>query len=204
MDGLPEWLLISAVIVFVLARQFFPQRISADAKGWWVLPAVLVVVTVRKAGLIDQQHEVMAVLLLIGSVLVGILSGALWAWSMKVWSDESGAYWARAGAFTPLVIVAGVLARLVLHGGAAVLGVYQGAGSTMLGLAFCLLMRSGLVQLRARGGKEALRAMLGGTHLAHVSGRGYRWGPTPEPTGPTGHGRTASGVTGHGERRQWH
>ncbi|MFC5723662.1 DUF1453 domain-containing protein [Streptomyces gamaensis] len=155
-------LVIVAVLALVLARQFRPQKVTADSRRWWLLPAVLLVVAVREPGLLDAGHPTASAALLAGGVLAGLVTGAAWAWSTRVWADRSGAIWAQGGRATAAIWLGGVALRLGLHGLGALAGVHQGGPATMLTMAAALLARSGVVSLRARGLRPAYRVTAGG------------------------------------------
>ncbi|MEV0259774.1 DUF1453 domain-containing protein [Streptomyces sp. NPDC050617] len=161
MSGLVEAVVIAAVLVLVLLRQFAPQRVASDVRRWWVLPAVLVFMAVRKPGLVDHAHEAVSVALLAAGVLAGLATGAGWAWTTRVWSDASGALWAQGGKASALVWAGGVVLRLALHAVGAAAGVHQGGSATMLTAAAMLLARSGLVVWKAQGVRPAYRVPAG-------------------------------------------
>lgn len=171
MGVVPEVAVIVAVVALVMVRQLRPQRTSTDAKSWWVLPAVLILVTVRKGGLVDPESPALSVALLAASVLAGAATGVAWAWTTRVWTDDSGAYWAQGGAATLGVWAGGALARVALHGVALLAGVQQGSAATVLALAAALLTRSGAVILRVDGPMAFVRAVSHGGH-GHGDGHG--------------------------------
>ncbi|MGR3935017.1 hypothetical protein [Streptomyces sp. BRA346] len=50
--------------MIVLVRQFRPQKVTEDARRWWVVPVVLGYLAPREPGLIDHDHRVAAAALL--------------------------------------------------------------------------------------------------------------------------------------------
>lgn len=157
MSGLVNVLVIVAVIALVVVRQCSAQRISDDRR-WWVLPAVLLVMAVREPGLIDPHHRMASVAVLGAELAVGLLTGAAWAWTSRVWRAEDGALWSRGTKATVLVWTGGLALRAALYGVAAVLGVHQGSPALMAALAATLLVRGGLLAWRA----AAIPASYGG------------------------------------------
>ncbi|MEV5509324.1 DUF1453 domain-containing protein [Streptomyces orinoci] len=145
MSGPIDAVVIIAAVVFLLVRQSRPRRLSADARRWWLLPAVLAFVALRKPGLIDSAHPTASLALLIGGLLSGLAVGAAWAWTTRIWADESGAIWARGGKATAGVWLGGIALRLGLFGAGTLAGVHQGAGAVLLTMAAMLLARTGLL-----------------------------------------------------------
>ncbi|MEU1627909.1 DUF1453 domain-containing protein [Streptomyces sp. NPDC020096] len=156
MSGLADVAVIIAVVVLVLVRQLKPQKVT-DSSRWWILPAVLVVLSVRNAGLLDTRHEALSVGLLAAEILVGAGMGAVWGFTTRVWRGTDGAVWAKGTKATVAAWTGGVVLRIGLAGVGAVLGVHQGSGATMLALAATLLVRTGLVVWRARDLEPAYR-----------------------------------------------
>ncbi|MGC5007569.1 hypothetical protein [Streptomyces sp. DT203] len=56
MSGLVNALLITAVVAFVVVRRCSAQRISGDRR-WWILPGILLVMSLREPGLMDPHRE---------------------------------------------------------------------------------------------------------------------------------------------------
>lgn len=178
-----EGVVIVGVVALAMVWQLRPQQTSTDAKSWWVLPAVLIVVTVRDGGLVDPESPTLSVVLLAASVLAGAATGAAWAWTTRVWTDDSGAYWAQGGAATLGVWAGGALVRVALHGVALLVGVQQGSAATVLALAAALLTRSGVVILRVDGPVALVRAA---SHGGHGDGHGHGHGLVGEVEGHRG------------------
>lgn len=172
MGGVPDAVVIAGVIVAVLVAQLRPQLVSTEARAWWVLPLVLVAVTVSDGGLVDPRHRTLSVVLLAASVLVGAGTGAAWAWTTRVWRDDSGAYWAQGRPATLGVWAGGLLVRGALHGLALLVGVDQGSAATMLTLAASLLTRSAVVVLRTDGPGALVRTV----HGCAYDGHGHTYG----------------------------
>lgn len=166
MPELARVVLIAAVVVIVLVRQFRPQKVTDDARRWWVIPVVLGYLALREPGLIDHDHRVAAAALLVVEILVGVATGAGWGWTSRVWTDGSGAVWTQGAKTTALVWAGAMVCRAVLAGVGALAGVPQGSGPLMLSLAASLLLRGAVVMMRARGlepvpGAAGARGMVG-------------------------------------------
>ncbi|WP_406283460.1 DUF1453 domain-containing protein [Streptomyces sp. NBC_00209] len=165
MSGLVNALVIIAVIVLVVVRQCSAQRISGDRR-WWVLPGVLLFMALREPGLVDPHHRIASAIVLGAELVVGLLTGAGWAWTSRVWRAEDGSLWSRGTRATALVWVGGLGLRVALYGVAVVLGVHQGGPALMAALAATLLIRQGLLALRA--------AAISGSHGGPVVGAAVR------------------------------
>ncbi|MFE2375112.1 DUF1453 domain-containing protein [Streptomyces sp. NPDC059398] len=137
-----------AVIALVLVRQFRPQQVNHDRR-WWLLPAILAFVALRQHGLIDAHHRSLSVLLIGVQLLTGLLMGAGWAWTTKIWSEPDGSTWTRGTKATAAVWILGLLVRLGVAGLGALAGVSLGTGAMLLALASSLLVRAGVVAWRA-------------------------------------------------------
>ncbi|MBZ6129812.1 DUF1453 domain-containing protein [Streptomyces olivaceus] len=149
MSGLVDALVIMAVAGLVIARQFRAARIDADRR-WWVLPAVLGAVALREPGMIDAQHHTASVLLLAAETVVGLATGAGWAWTTRIWAEADGAVWSRGTRASVAVWGVGIALRAALFGVGAVLGVRQDSSALLLALAATLLVRSGVLAWRVR------------------------------------------------------
>ncbi|WP_030680403.1 CcdC protein domain-containing protein [Streptomyces sp. NRRL B-1347] len=148
MPGFAQALLIPAVIALVVIRQMKPQRLT-DARRWWLVPAVLAYCGLRESGLIDPGHRVESLALLGSELFIGLLMGAAWARTSHVWAEQDGSVWSRGTKATAVVWVVGIASRLGLMGIGLLIGIHQGAGALLLALAASLLVRAGLLELRA-------------------------------------------------------
>ncbi|MGW2824609.1 DUF1453 domain-containing protein [Streptomyces sp. NPDC001443] len=149
MSGLVNALLIVAVVVVVVVRQFRARRVDADRR-WWLLPVILAVVALREPDVLDVHHRTAAVLLLGVELLIGLAVGAGWAWTTRIWVEPGGAVWSKGTGAGVAVWIVGIGLRAGLFGLGLALGVHQGGSVLMLGLAATLLVRSGILVLRAR------------------------------------------------------
>ncbi|WP_327432227.1 MULTISPECIES: DUF1453 domain-containing protein [unclassified Streptomyces] len=149
MSGLVNALVICAVVVLVIARQFRTRRIGTDRR-WWIVPAVLVVVALREPGLIDPHHHAEAILLLGAEVFIGLATGAGWAWTTRIWTAPDGSVWSKSTKASVAVWIVGIGLRVGLFGIGALFGVHQDSSALLLALAATLLVRSGLLVWRTQ------------------------------------------------------
>ncbi|MFJ6570602.1 DUF1453 domain-containing protein [Streptomyces sp. NPDC091292] len=154
MSGLANVLVVVAVVVLIAARQMRPQQIR-DARRWWILPVVLLYLGLREPGIIDAHHEAASGVLLAVELLVGLVMGAAWGWTSRVWSEADGSVWSKGTKATAAVWGGGIALRLGLVGTGAVIGVHQGSGALLLGLAVSLLVRAGVLAWRAQSAHPA-------------------------------------------------
>ncbi|QIY64999.1 DUF1453 family protein [Streptomyces sp. RPA4-2] len=155
MSGLVNALVIVAVVVLVVARQFRTRRVSTDRR-WWIVPAVLAVIALREPGLIDAHHRTEAILLIGAEVVIGLAVGAAWAWTTRMWAEPDGTVWSRSTKAGAAVWGVGIALRLGLFGVGALLGVRQDSSALLLALAATLLVRSGLLLWRSQSLRPAV------------------------------------------------
>ncbi|MER5280460.1 DUF1453 domain-containing protein [Streptomyces sp. NPDC002809] len=148
MPGLVNVLVIIAVIALVVARQCSARQLSGDRR-WWVLPGVLLVMALREPGIVDPRHETLSVVVLGAELAVGLVTGAGWAWTTRLWRAEDGTLWSKGTRATVYVWTGGLILRAALYGLAAALGIHQGTPALMMALAATLLVRSGVLARRA-------------------------------------------------------
>ncbi|MFI6280743.1 DUF1453 domain-containing protein [Streptomyces sp. NPDC050988] len=149
MSGLVDALVILAVVVLVIARQFRTRRTATD-RSWWVVPAVLVFLALREPGLLDPDHRTLSVLLLGAELLIGLATGAGWAWTTRIWRAPDGTVWSRSSKASGFVWIIGIALRAGLFGLGAALGLRQDSSALLLALAVTLLVRSGIMVRRAQ------------------------------------------------------
>ncbi|MFD7990395.1 DUF1453 domain-containing protein [Streptomyces mexicanus] len=149
MSGLVNALVIVAVVVVVIARQFRTRRLDADRR-WWLAPVILAVVALREPGLVDAHHRSESLALLAVELLIGLGTGAGWAWTTRIWAEQDGTVWTRSSKASAAVWAGGIALRAGLFALGALLGVRQGSSALMLALAGTLLVRSAVLALRAR------------------------------------------------------
>ncbi|OIJ62913.1 DUF1453 family protein [Streptomyces mangrovisoli] len=149
MSGLVNALVIVAVVVLVIVRQFRARRIGADRR-WWLVPAILAVVALREPGMVDSHHPTQSALLLGAELVLGLATGAGWAWTTRVWAEPDGALWSKSTKASVAVWGVGIAARAGLFALGAALGIHQHSSALMLALAATLLVRSGILVWRAQ------------------------------------------------------
>ncbi|WP_460070288.1 DUF1453 domain-containing protein [Streptomyces sp. YKOK-I1] len=149
MSGLIDALVILAVAALVIVRQFRASRVDTDRR-WWLLPAVLAVVALREPHLLDAQHFLASALILGAELLVGLATGAGWAWTTRIWVESGGAVWSKSTRASVGVWILGIGLRVSLFALGALCGVHQDSSALMLALASTLLVRSGILIWRAQ------------------------------------------------------
>ncbi|MET9482565.1 DUF1453 domain-containing protein [Streptomyces sp. NPDC006638] len=149
MSTLIDVLVAAAVVALIVVRQTRPQRITGGGRRWLVLPAVLVVLALRQPGLVDAHHQALSGLLLGTELVVGLLMGAGWAATSRIWAEPDGSLWSRGTRATAAVWAAGIAVRLGLAGLGALYGVHQGTGALLLALAASVLVRRGMLVVRS-------------------------------------------------------
>ncbi|MEU5599396.1 DUF1453 domain-containing protein [Streptomyces sp. NPDC020298] len=149
MPGLVNALLIVAVVVLVIVRQFRAQAVSTDRR-WWLVPVVLAVLALREPGTLDVHHRTVSVLLLAAELLIGLAMGAGWAWTSRMWREPDGVVWSKSTTASVAVWVLGIALRAGLFGLGVLLGVHQDSSALLLALAATLLVRSGILLWRAQ------------------------------------------------------
>ncbi|MEU6369193.1 DUF1453 domain-containing protein [Streptomyces sp. NPDC046931] len=149
MSALVNALVIVAVAALVIVRQFRARRVDTDRR-WWLLPVGLTVVALRGTGILDARHPVESALLLAAELLIGVATGAGWAWTTRIWAEVDGAVWSRSTKASVVVWTAGIALRVALFACGALLGVHQDSSALLLALAGTLLVRAGILVWRAR------------------------------------------------------
>ncbi|MET7478891.1 DUF1453 domain-containing protein [Streptomyces sp. NPDC005648] len=149
MSGLVNALAIAAVVVLVVVRQFRTQQMGTGRR-WWLVPAVLAVVALREPGIVDARHRTGSVLLLGAELLIGLATGAGWAWTTRIWAEPDGTVWSRSTKASVTVWIVGIALRVGLFGLGTAIGVHQDSSALLLALAGTLLVRSGILLWRSR------------------------------------------------------
>ncbi|MGW1105610.1 DUF1453 domain-containing protein [Streptomyces sp. NPDC002540] len=148
MSGLIDILVIVAVVVVVVIRQCSARRIS-DSKRWWILPGALLVLSLRGPGLLDPRHSALSAAVLGAELVVGLVTGAGWGWTSRLWREADGSLWSRGTKATVFVWTGGLALRAALYGAAALMGIHQGSAALLSALAVTLAVRSGVLMWRA-------------------------------------------------------
>ncbi|GAA3845652.1 DUF1453 family protein [Streptomyces coacervatus] len=150
MSGLVNGLVIAAVVVLVVVRQFRAQQIGGTGRRWWLLPVILAVVALRRPGIVDAHHRTESVVLLAFELLIGLVTGAGWAWTTRIWAQPDGSVWSKSTKATVTVWIVGIGLRVGLFALGAAIGVHQDSSALLLALAATLLVRSGILLWRAQ------------------------------------------------------
>ncbi|MFI6857549.1 DUF1453 domain-containing protein [Streptomyces sp. NPDC050416] len=149
MSGLVDALVIVVVAMLVIARQFRATPIDGERR-WWLLPAILAVVALREPGILDDRHHTASALLLGAELLVGLATGAGWAWATRIWAEPDGTVWSKSSGASVAVWLIGIGLRAGLFALGAAVGVHQDSSALLLGLAGTLLVRAGILVWRGR------------------------------------------------------
>ncbi|WBO63362.1 DUF1453 domain-containing protein [Streptomyces camelliae] len=156
MSGLVNALAIVAVVAIVIVRQFRARAINTDRR-WWLIPVILAVVALREPGILDAHHRTESAALLALEVLIGLATGAGWAWTTRIWTAEDGVVWTKSTKASGAVWVVGITLRIGVYALSSALGLHQNSSALMLGLAGTLLVRGGILVWRARSLGTATR-----------------------------------------------
>ncbi|MFE0514332.1 DUF1453 domain-containing protein [Streptomyces sp. NPDC058964] len=154
MPGLVNALVIVAVVALVVVRQFRARPIDTDRR-WWIVPLVLAFLALREPGILDAHHRVGSAVLLSAEVLIGLATGAGWAWTTRVWTEPDGVVWTRSTKASAVVWGVGICLRVALFALGALVGMHQDSSALMAGLAATLLVRSGVLTWRAQSLKRS-------------------------------------------------
>jgi Protein of unknown function (DUF1453) len=149
MSGVVNALLIVAVAVTVIVRQFRARAINTDRR-WWLIPVVLVVVALREPGTLDAHHRTESALLLVVELIIGAVTGAGWAWTTRIWREPDGVVWTKSTKASVAVWIVGIALRIGIYGIGSALGLHQDSSALMIALASTLLVRGGILVWRAQ------------------------------------------------------
>ncbi|KOV99838.1 membrane protein [Streptomyces sp. NRRL B-1140] len=153
MPGLVDLLLIALVAVVVTVRQFRARPIDSERR-WRLLPGLLVVLALREPGMIDAHHPTASALLLGAELLVGLATGAGWAWTTRIWAEPDGTVWSRSGTASVAVWAVGIGLRTGLFALGTAVGVHQDSSALLLGFAGTLLVRAGILAGRGQSARR--------------------------------------------------
>ncbi|MEV7685085.1 DUF1453 domain-containing protein [Streptomyces bungoensis] len=149
MSGLVHTLVIVALVAVVIVRQFRARAIDTDRR-WWLAPVVLAAVACGQSGILDPHHRTGSAALLAVEVLIGLATGAGWAWTSRVWTAPDGVVWAGSTKAGVVVWLVGIALRVGVFALGAACGVHQHSSALLLGLAVTLLVRAGILAWRAQ------------------------------------------------------
>ncbi|MFE4518951.1 DUF1453 domain-containing protein [Kitasatospora sp. NPDC056783] len=149
MIALTNVLVIAAVVVVVVQRQMRAQRLDTERR-FWLLPLILGAFALRDPQLIDHQHTALSVTLLVAGLVAVLGMGSVWGWTVRLWRAADGSVMAKGNRATVAAWIGMIAIRIGLYGIGAALHVHQAGSSLMLGMAVLLLVRSLVVNWRAR------------------------------------------------------
>lgn len=149
MTALVNIVVIIAVLVLVVQRQMRAQRLDTERR-FWLLPLILGALALRDPQLIDHDHAALSAVLLGASLVAVLAMGSVWGWTVRLWRSEDGSVWAKGTKATVAAWVGMIAIRLGLYGIGSAMHVHQAGSALMLGLAVMLLVRSLVVNWRAR------------------------------------------------------
>ncbi|MEU9046742.1 MULTISPECIES: DUF1453 domain-containing protein [unclassified Kitasatospora] len=149
MSALANLLVIAVVMVAVVQRQMRVQRLDTERR-FWLLPLILGVVALRDPQIIDHQHTGLSIALLAAGLVTVLAMGSLWGWTVRLWRDADGTVLAKGTKATMAAWGGMIAVRVVLYGIGSALHVHQSGSALMLGMAVMLLVRSLVVNWRAR------------------------------------------------------
>lgn len=149
MSSVANLLVIAAVVVLVVQRQMRVQRLDTERR-FWLLPLILGVLALRDPQLIDHRHTALSVALLAAGMVTVLAMGTVWGWTVRIWRASDGTVLLK-GTKATLAAWGGMIAiRIGLYAIGSALHVHQAGSVLMLGMAVLLLVRSLVVNWRAR------------------------------------------------------
>ncbi|MFC8145662.1 DUF1453 domain-containing protein [Streptomyces paradoxus] len=149
MTGFVDALVIVVVAAVVIARRVRARRID-DERRWWLLPVILVVLALREPVMPDAHHPTAPALLFGAELLVGLATGAGWAWTTRIWAEPDGTVWSRSSTASVAVWAVGMGLRVGLFALGTAVGVHQDSSALLLGLAGTLLVRAAILARRGQ------------------------------------------------------
>jgi hypothetical protein len=111
---------------------------------------VLAFVALREPGIVDAHHRTASVVLLGAELLIGLATGAGWAWTTRIWAEPDGAVWSKSTKASVTVWIVGIALRVGLFALGTAVGVHQDSSALLLALAATLLVRSGILLWRSQ------------------------------------------------------
>ncbi|MFD5431905.1 DUF1453 domain-containing protein [Kitasatospora sp. NPDC127067] len=138
-----------AVVVLVVQRQMRVQRLDTERR-FWLLPLILGALALRDPRLVDHQHTALSAGLLAAGLVAVLAMGTAWGWTVRIWRDSDGSVLVKGTRATVAAWCGMIAVRIGLYAVGAALHVHQAGSSLMLGMAVLLLVRSFVVNWRAR------------------------------------------------------
>ncbi|MEV7601589.1 DUF1453 domain-containing protein [Kitasatospora sp. NPDC089797] len=149
MVSLANLLVIVAVVAVVVTRQMRVQRLDTERR-FWLLPLILGALALRDPQIVDHQHTALSVTLVAAGLVAVVAMGSVWGWTVRIWRAADGAVMVKGTKATLAAWVGMIAIRIGLYAVGSALGVHQAGSSLMLGMAVLLLVRSLVVNWRAR------------------------------------------------------
>ncbi|MER7752903.1 DUF1453 domain-containing protein [Kitasatospora sp. NPDC097643] len=149
MSAFVNVVLVVAVMALVVGRQMRAQRLDSERR-FWVLPLILGALALRDPQLIDHRHTALSVTLLACGLVAVLAMGSIWGWTVRLWRAEDGALWARGTRATVAAWAGMLFIRFSIYETGEALHVHQASSALLLSLAVLLLVRSLVVNWRAR------------------------------------------------------
>ncbi|WP_316527290.1 CcdC protein domain-containing protein [Kitasatospora brasiliensis] len=149
MTTLTNLLVIAAAVVLVVQRQMRAQRLDTERR-FWLLPLILGALALRDPQIIDHQHTALSAVLLVAGLVAVLAMGSVWGWTVRLWRAADGSVMAKGTKATVAAWIGMIAIRIGLYGIGEALHVHQSGSSLMLGMAVLLLVRSLVVNWRAR------------------------------------------------------
>ncbi|MET8326871.1 hypothetical protein [Streptomyces sp. NPDC005181] len=72
----------------------------------------------REPGLMDTHREALSVAVLGAELLVGLVTGAGWGWTARLWREPDGSLWSKGTEAAVFVWTGGLVLRAALYGAA--------------------------------------------------------------------------------------
>ncbi|MFE2111414.1 DUF1453 domain-containing protein [Kitasatospora sp. NPDC059463] len=142
--------LVVAVSVLVLQRQMRARRLDTERR-FRVLPVVLAAVALRDPQLLDRRDTAWSAVLVGCGLLAVLAAGSVWGRTVRIWrGGADGALWVRGTAATAAAWGGLLAVRFGLFGIGEVMHLHQSGSALLLGLALLLLVRTLVVNWRAR------------------------------------------------------
>ncbi|MBO1414292.1 CcdC protein domain-containing protein [Streptomyces sp. FH025] len=154
MSAVANLLVIAVVVVLVVQRQMRVQRLDTERR-FWLLPLILGVLALRDPQLIDHEHAAVSTALLAAGLVAVLGMGTVWGWTVRIWRAADGSVLLKGTKATVAAWGGMIAIRIGLYAIGSALHVHQAGSSLLLGMAVLLLVRSLVVNWRARALEHA-------------------------------------------------
>ncbi|MFE4360767.1 DUF1453 family protein [Kitasatospora xanthocidica] len=149
MSSIANILVVIAVVVLVVQRQMRVQRLDTERR-FWLLPLVLGALALRDPQLVDHQHTAVSATLLVAGLVAVLAMGTVWGWTVRIWRAPDGGVLVKGTKATVAAWCGMIAIRIGLYAVGSALHVHQAGSTLLLGMAVLLLVRSVVVNWRAR------------------------------------------------------